>query len=105
MSLNLNFIMESNASWCTAAEIARSTFKVSWGPTVRKSPTLSVQQYHVQMAIAYLYILLANINNRFSGKVVELVVSASVFNPALFPDDGTLLRAYSNSKLANLANF
>ena len=43
--------------------------------------------------------------SRFSGEVVELVVSASVFNPALLPDDETLLRAYGNSKLSTLANF
>ena len=49
------------------------------------------------MAIPYLDTLIANINSRFSGEVVELVVSASVFNPALLPDDETLLRAYGNS--------
>ena len=35
----------------------------------------------------------SNINSRFSGEVVEPVVSASVFNPSLLPDDETLLRA------------
>ena len=49
--------------------------------------------------------LIANINSRFSGEIVKLVVSASVFNPALLPDDETLLRAYGNSKLSTLANF
>ena len=34
-----------------------------------------------------------------------MFVSASVFNPALLPDDETLLRAYGNSKLSTLANF
>ena len=57
------------------------------------------------MAIPYLDTLIANINSLFSGEVVELVVSASVFNPALLPDDETLLRAYGNSKLSTLANF
>ena len=57
------------------------------------------------MAIPYLDILIANINSRFSGEVVELVVSASVLNPALLLDDETLLRAYGNSKLSTLANF
>ena len=45
------------------------------------------------MAIPYLDTLIVNINSRFSGEIVELVVSASVFNPALLPDDETLLRA------------
>ena len=49
--------------------------------------------------------LIANINSHFSGEVVKIVVSASVFNPALLPDDETLLRAYGNSKLSTLANF
>ena len=57
------------------------------------------------MAIPYLDTLIANISSHFSGEVVELVVSASVFNPALLPDDKTLLRAYGNSKLSTLANF
>ena len=57
------------------------------------------------MAIPYLDTLIANINSRFSGEVVELVVLASVLNPALLPDDETLLRAYANSMLSTLANF
>ena len=69
------------------------------GPTVWKSPTLLVQQFRVQEAIAYLDTLIENINSRFPGNVVELVVSASVFNPALTLEDETLLRAYGNSKL------
>ena len=49
--------------------------------------------------------MIANINSCFSGEVVKLVVSASVYNPALLPGDDTLLRAYGNSKLSTLANF
>ena len=110
---HLNSTRENDARWCTAAELAISnletehgiTIKGSRGPTVRKSPPLSVQQFQVQVAIPYLDTLIANINSRFSGEVVELVVSASVFNPGLLPDDETLLRAYGNSKLSTLANF
>ena len=75
------------------------------GPTVRKSPPLSVQEFRVQVAIPYLDTLRVNINSHFSGEVVELVVSAAVFNAALLPDDEILLRAYGNSKLPTLANF
>ena len=57
------------------------------------------------MAIPYLDTLIANINSRFSGEVVELVVFASIFNPALVPDGETFLRPYGNSKLSTLANF
>ena len=56
------------------------------------------------MAIPYLDTLIANINSRFSGEVVELVISASVFNLALHPDDETFLRAYGNSKLSRLTS-
>ena len=49
--------------------------------------------------------LIASINTCFSGEIIELVISASVFNPALLPDGVTLLRAYGNSKLSTLANF
>ena len=65
---------------------------------------LSVQQFRVQL-VSYLDTLIANINSCFSGEVVKLVVLASVFNPALLPDDETILRAYGNSKLSTLANF
>ena len=110
---HLNSTRESNGSWCTAAETATSNLKTEngiaikgiRGPTVRKSPPLSVQQFRVQVAIPYLDTLIANINSHFSGEVVELVVSASVFNPALLPDEETLLGAYGNSKLSTLANF
>ena len=81
------------------------TIKGSRGPTLLKSPPLSVQQFRVQVAIPFLDTLIANINSHFSGQVVELVVSASVFNPGLIPNDETLLRAYGNSKLSTLANF
>ena len=57
------------------------------------------------MAIPYRYTQIANINSHFSGEVVELVVSALVFNPALLPGDETLLRACGNSKLSTVANF
>ena len=91
--------MEIDASWCTAAETAISDLETEHGikikgsrvPTVRKSPPLSVQQF--RMAILYLGILIANINSRFSGEVVKLASSASVFNPVLLPYDETLLRA------------
>ena len=57
------------------------------------------------MATPYLDTLITNINSHFSGEVVKLVVSASVFNLALLPDDEILLGAYGNSKLLTLANF
>ena len=94
---HLNYIRESGASWCTAAETAISnletehgiTIKGSRGLTVRKLPPLSVQQFRVQVAIPHHDTPIANINSCFSGKAVKLVVSASVFNPALLPDDET----------------
>ena len=61
------------------------------------------EEEEVEVAIPYLDTLIANINSHFSGEVVELLVSASVFNPALLPNDETLLRAYGNSKLSTLA--
>ena len=45
----------------------------SRGPTIRKSPPLSVQQFRVQLAILYLDTLIANINSRFSGEVLSLL--------------------------------
>ena len=70
------------------------TIKSCRGPTVQKSPPLSVQQFRIQVGrVPYLDTLIANINSCFSGEVVGFVVSASVFNPALLPDDETLLKA------------
>ena len=68
----LSSIRESNASWCTAAEIELRetddgiTINGSWGLTVRKSPPLSVQQFRVQVAIPYIDTLIVNINSCFS---------------------------------------
>ena len=83
---HLNSLRGSDASWCTAAETAISNLetehgiaiKGSRGPTLRKSPPLSVQQFLVQVAIPYLDTLIANINSLVSGE--GLVVSASVYN-------------------------
>ena len=91
---HLNSIRESDASWCTAAETAICNLETEHGTTIQGTRTnsmeitsLSVQQFRVQAAISYLDTLIANINSRFPGDVVELVVSASVFNPALILDD------------------
>ena len=70
---HLNSIRESDASLCTAAESAISnletehgiTIKGNRGPTIRKSPPLSVQQFRVQVAIPYHDTLITNINSRF----------------------------------------
>ena len=59
--VHLNSIRKSDASWCAAAETAISnletergiTTKGSSGPTVRKSPPLSVQQFRVQVAMLF----------------------------------------------------
>ena len=70
------------------------------GHQQRKSPLLSVQQFLVQEATPYPGdTMLVNIYGRLSGEVVENVVSATVFNRALIPDDETLRRAYGNLKL------
>ena len=57
------------------------------------------------MAISYHDTLISNINSRFSGEVVELIVSASVFNSALLLNDKNILKTCGNSKLSTLANF
>ena len=97
-----------DASWCTAAETAISNLETEHGITIKASRVTSpplVQQFRVQVAIPYLDKLIANINSRFSGEVVELLVAASVFKSARLPDDETLPRAYGNSKLSTLVNF
>ena len=48
--------------------------------------------------------LIAIINSHFSVEAIELVVSASLFNPALHPDE-ILLGAYGSSMPTTEANF
>ena len=60
-----------------------------------------MSEFRVKVAISYL----DSKYSRFSGEIIELVVSSSVFNPALLPNDERLLKAYGNSKLSTLANF
>ena len=56
---HLNYFRGSDASWCTAAYTASSniesehgtTTKSSMGPTLRKSPLLSVQHFEYNPAL------------------------------------------------------
>ena len=105
---HLNSIRESDASWCTAAVTDILNLETEHGITIKGSrgPTNTSfvsSRVSSTSGIPYLDTLIPNINSHFSGKEVKLVVSASVFNQALLPDDETLLRAYGNSKLSTLA--
>ena len=103
---HLNSIRESDTSWCTAAVTAICNLETEHGKTNHDTWTNNMEitsfvSSTVSSTSSYSYLdtLIANINSRFSGKVVELIVSASVFNPAIILDDETLLRAYGNSNL------
>ncbi len=110
---HINTIRESDASWCTAVETAISnletehgiTIKGSRGPTYGNHLSCQFNSFEYNWLLPLLDTLIANINSCFSSEVVKLVVSISVFNPALLPCDETLLRTYGNSKLSTLANF
>ncbi len=49
--------------------------------------------------------LLDNIESRFSDDVVKLLVSSSVFNPALLPRDEALQAEYGTTEIESLAQF
>ena len=89
---HLNSSRESNASWCTAAVTAvlnletehGITINGSWGPTVRKSPPLSVQQFLIQVAIPCLDTLIVNIIAASQVRKSSLLSSQPLYSTQLF---------------------
>ncbi len=65
----------------------------------------SVEEFRANVAVPYLDVLLDNIESRFSDDVVKLLVSSSVFNPALLPRDEALLAEYGTTEIESLAQF
>ena len=57
------------------------------------------------VAIPYIDALVSNINSRFSGSAVNLLVSSSIVNPVSFPTDEAALPEFGNNELKVFLNF
>jgi hypothetical protein len=53
-----------------------------------------VSEYRISVGIPYIDHLISNINGRFSDTAVKLLVSSSVFDPALLPTNEASLSEY-----------
>ena len=64
-----------------------------------------MSEYRISVAIAYIDKLISNINGRFSDTTVKLLVSSSVFDPALLPSNEASLSEYGNKQVQDLVGF
>ena len=108
----LKFLKECEADWSSSAQLAisdmetkhRITISTTIGRTQSTTAT-SVNEFRVQVAIPYPDALVSNINSWFSYDVVKVVTSASIFNPALLPENEAQLPNYGTTQLPALADF
>lgn len=65
-----------------------------------------MSEYRESVAIPYIDRLISNINSRLSDTSVKLLVSSSIFDPALLPSDEASLSDYGNDhQLQALVDF
>ena len=64
-----------------------------------------MSEYRISVAIPYIDKLISNINGRFSDTAVKLLVSSSVFDPALLPSNEASLSEYGNKQVQDLVEF
>ncbi len=106
-------LKEPGTDWCNDADEAISNLEKEHGNTVKATIGItrnsfaadSVSDFQTKVAIPYVDALISNINHRFSDEVVQLVVSASIFNPSLLPEDENDLPKYGIDHLKALADF
>ncbi len=109
----LKLLKRSGAEWCSevtsVVENLEKQYEIPVGHLrTRKGSAMaydSVKEFRANVAVPYLDALLDNIESQFSDDVVKLLVSSSVFNPALLPIDEALLAEYGTTELESLAQF
>ena len=106
-------LKEPGTDWCIDADKAISDLekehgiavKTTIGVTQNNFAANSISEFQTKVAIPYIDSLTSNINHRFSDEVVKLVVSASIFNPSLLPEDENALSKYGIDHLTALGDF
>ena len=108
----LKDLRKDGAEWCTQVTATITKLTNDHGITLRCSSTrtgranvTTISEYRDSVAIPYIDHLISNINSRFSDTAIKLLVSSSVFNPALLPADEAMLSEYGNEQLQSLVEF
>lgn len=107
----LEDLKREHAEWCSVLKTTITKLHTDYSieliqaPTRRAQAFTTLNEYRNFVAIPYIDSLLLNIKNRFSDKVVQLLVSAAVFNPASFPSQEDDLLKYGNCEVQCLIDF
>ncbi len=108
----LKDLKKDGADWCNLVETAIANLTNEHGITIRRASTrtgraiaTTMSEYRVSVAIPYIDHLISNINGRFSDTAVKLLVSSSVFDPALLPTNEASLSEYGNKQVQDLVGF
>ena len=64
----------------------------------------NIKDYQQLVVIPYIDSLISNINGRYSGKAMKLLVASSIFNPVELPTEDSL-SSYGVEQMKKLADF
>ena len=108
----LKELKNDGAEWYNQVETTLSKLTNEQGIQIRCCSTrrgcanaTTVSEYSESVAIPYIECLISNINSCFSDTSVKLLVSSSIFDPALLPSDEASLSDYGNDQLQSLVDF
>ena len=105
----IKHLKDEKAEWCTLVEttvelLSEHNITLMHISTRGRHATTMVE-FRDSVAVPYIDVLLSNINAHFSNAVVKLLVSSSVFHPALLPAEETALADYGKKELQVLVDF
>ncbi len=111
----LKNLKDEKADWCSSTEIVLDQLQKEFNIEVGKSKTQrsasgfmgisTITDYQELVVVPYIDLLTININERFSDKVVKLLVSTSIFDPAELPSTADSLASYGIEQIKELADF
>ena len=105
-------LKKDGAEWCNQVETNISKLTNEQGIQIRSSSTrtgcanvTTMSEYRESVATPYIDSVVSNITSRFSDTSVKLLVSSSIFDPALLPSDEASLSDYGTEQLQALVDF
>ena len=105
----LNELKKEGAQCCTQIKTTIAKLTTEHGITIRHGSTrtgsvnaITTSEYRDSVAVPYVEHLISDIKNRSSDAAVKLLVSSSVFDPALLPTDEATLSEYGVEQLQAL---
>ena len=105
----IKHLKDEKAEWCTLVETTVELLSehdiTLMHISTRGRHATTMAEFRDSLTVPYIDVLLPNINARFSNAVVKLLVSSSVFHPALLPAEETALADYGKKELQVLVDF